>query len=184
MLLAGVGELITEVAGEIADGYLVHGFTTERYLREVSLPTLARGQARRAAGGPDGDFLVCGSPMVATGATEEKLATAADEIRAQIAFYGSTPAYRPVLALHGWGELGDELYALSRQGRWAEMGRLVHDDLLHAVAVVAEPDAVGPEIVRRCGDVFDRVTLFGTVEQNAAIAADIRAARAPAPVAG
>src|SRR5918997_5937907 len=36
IFLAAVGERMTEVAGEVCDGLLCHGFTTERYLREVT----------------------------------------------------------------------------------------------------------------------------------------------------
>jgi probable F420-dependent oxidoreductase len=158
VLLAGVGETMTEVAGEVADGFLTHGFTTERYLREVTGPALARGRdkiGRTLAG-----FTVKGSPLVATGRTTEELETAKDGVRGQIAFYGSTPAYRSVLELHGWGDLGDRLHALSREGRWSEMGSLVDDEVLTAFAVVGPPEEAGAEVVQRYGDVLDRLQLY------------------------
>jgi probable F420-dependent oxidoreductase len=158
VLLAGVGETMTEVAGEVADGFLPHGFTTERYLREVTLPALRRG--REKAGTTLEGYTVKGSPLVATGRTEGELAAAVDGVKGQIAFYGSTPAYRPVLELHGWGDLGDHLHALSREGRWAAMGPLVDDEVLDAFAVVGPPDEAGAEVIRRYGDVFDRLTLY------------------------
>jgi probable F420-dependent oxidoreductase len=176
VVLAGVGEAMTEVAGEVADGFLPHGFTTERYLREVTMPALRRGRARR--GDPLDGFAVCGGPMVVTGGTAEEMAAAEQHVRGQIAFYGSTPAYRPVLELHGWGALGDELHVLSREGRWAEMSALVSDEALHTFAVVAEPDAVAPEIVRRYGDLLTRVTLYPPCIPHPQIAAGIRAASA------
>ncbi|SDD47300.1 probable F420-dependent oxidoreductase, MSMEG_2256 family [Geodermatophilus telluris] len=157
VLLAGVGETMTEVAGEVADGFLPHGFTTERYLREVSLPALERGRAR--TGRTLEGFVVAGSPMVAAGRTEEELAAATAAVRAQLAFYGSTPAYRPVLELHGWGELGERLHALSLRGRWEEMGRLLDDEVLDALAVVGRPEEAGREVVRRYGDLVDRISL-------------------------
>ncbi|WP_448072322.1 TIGR03617 family F420-dependent LLM class oxidoreductase [Georgenia yuyongxinii] len=103
--LAGVGGKMTEVAGEAADGFFVHAFTTERYLREVTVPALERGFARRGTR-PEG-FEISGMPFVATGRTQEELTAGRDGVRAQIAFYGSTPAYRPVLQLHGWDGLGE-----------------------------------------------------------------------------
>ncbi|MGZ4764738.1 MAG: TIGR03617 family F420-dependent LLM class oxidoreductase, partial [Ilumatobacteraceae bacterium] len=95
IFLAGVGELMTEVAGEVCDGFICHGFTTERYLREVTLPALQRGRAK--AGKTMDGFEIVGPSFVVTGATAAEMATAADGTRQQIAFYGSTPAYRGVL---------------------------------------------------------------------------------------
>jgi probable F420-dependent oxidoreductase len=158
VLLAGVGETMTEVAGEVADGFLPHGFTTERYLREVTFPALERGRAK--AGASLDGFVVKGSPMIATGRSEEELEEAKAGVRSQIAFYGSTPAYRGVLELHGWGELGDRLHQLSREGGWARMGSLLDDEVLETFAVVGTPEDVGPELVRRYGDLLDRATLY------------------------
>jgi probable F420-dependent oxidoreductase len=156
VLLAGVGDLMTAVAGEVADGFLCHGFTTERYLREVTVPMLARGRP----GGDLAGYEVSGSPFVATGRTEEEFEAARRGVREQIAFYGSTPAYRGVLELHGWGELSDELHRLSLEGRWTDMGTAIDDTVLNAFAVVAEPGDVAAELLRRYGDVMTRMTLY------------------------
>jgi probable F420-dependent oxidoreductase len=162
--LGGVGPLMTQVAGEVADGFMVHPFCTERSLLEVTLPALARGRGR---GGAIATPIQVSLPvMVATGPDDASLAAATDAVRAQIAFYGSTPAYRVVLDVHGWGDLQPVLRDLTRTGDWAAMAEVVHDDLLHAVAVVAPPDEVAAEIDRRYGTVLDRVAL------NAPYAAD------------
>jgi probable F420-dependent oxidoreductase len=145
---------MTTVAGEVADGFLCHGFTTERYLRQVTLPALACGRGDLAT------YEVAGSPFVATGGTEEEFEAARRAVRDQIAFYGSTPAYRGVLELHGWGGLSDELHGLSQQGRWRDMGTIVDDDVLHTFAVVAEPGAVAAELLHRYGDLMTRMTLY------------------------
>jgi probable F420-dependent oxidoreductase len=155
--LGGVGPRMTEVAGEVADGFLVHPFCTERSLHEVTLPALERGRARPEACA--GDIEVSLPVMVATGEDDASTDAAIGAVRAQIAFYGSTPAYRVVLDVHGWGDLQPQLQALTRSGDWAAMSNLVHDDLLHAVAVVAGPDHVADEIRRRYGAVLDRVAL-------------------------
>ena len=81
-------------------------------------------------------------------------------MKQQIAFYGSTPAYRGVLELHGWGDLQTELNALSKQGEWVEMGELIDDEILHTFAVVAEPEGVGAELKRRYGGIVDRCSFY------------------------
>jgi probable F420-dependent oxidoreductase len=164
VFLAGVGELMTEVAGEVCDGFLCHGFTTERYLREVTVPALERGFA--LAGRSRDGFQISGPAFVVTGATEEDMAASAAATRSQIAFYGSTPAYRGVLELHGWGDLQDQLTALSKEGRWTEMGDLIDDDILTTFAVVAEPARVAAELDARYGDVVDRIMFYAPYQSD------------------
>ena len=156
--LAAVGPRMTEVAGEVADGLLAHAFSTERYLHEVTLPALRRGFER--AGRDGSAFEISGTALIATGTTEEEFAASVRDVRRQVAFYGSTPAYAPVLELHGWGELATELNRLSKQGDWDAMGEAVDDEVLHAIAVVAEPDDVGPALARRFGGVAQRIPLY------------------------
>ena len=158
VFLAGVGELMTEVAGEVCDGFICHGFTTERYLREVTIPALERGLAK--SGRTRADFQISGPAFVVTGATEEDLERSKQATRQQIAFYGSTPAYRGVLELHGWGDLQPELNALSKQGEWVEMGELIDDEILHTFAVVAEPEQIAAEFRSRYGDIVDRLSFY------------------------
>ncbi|HEY5384121.1 MAG TPA: LLM class F420-dependent oxidoreductase [Acidimicrobiales bacterium] len=158
ILLAAVGELMTEVAGEVGDGFLVHGFSTERYLREVSLPALGRGAAK--AGKTRMDLTVSYPGFVVTGPDEQSMEAAAKGVREQIAFYGSTPAYRPVLELHGWGDLQPELNTLSKRGEWEKMGELINDDILNAFAVVAPLDQVATEVRNRFEGMVDRFSFY------------------------
>jgi probable F420-dependent oxidoreductase len=158
ILLAAVGELMTEVAGEVGDGFLVHGFSTEKYLREVSLPALERGAAK--AGKTRADLTVSYPGFIVTGPDEQSMAAAAKGVREQIAFYGSTPAYRPVLELHGWGDLHPELNTLSKRGEWVQMGELINDDILNTFAVVAPLDQVAAEVSSRFGDIVDRFSFY------------------------
>src|SRR5215471_7686060 len=164
IFLAGVGQHMTEVAGEVADGFLCHGFTTRQYLDEVTLPALTRG--RDKAGRSMDDFELCGPMFVVTGRDEDQMAKAALGVRGQIAFYGSTPAYRGVLELHGWGDLQDELNRMSKEGRWAEMGTLIDDDILNAFAVVAPLDEVAGKLVERWGDVLGRISFYTPYETD------------------
>jgi probable F420-dependent oxidoreductase len=158
ILLAAVGELMTEVAGEVGDGFLVHGFSTEKYMREVSLPALERGAAK--AGKTRADLTVSYPGFIVTGPDEQSMAAAAKGVREQIAFYGSTPAYRPVLELHGWGDLHPELNTLSKRGEWVQMGELINDDILNTFAVVAPLDQVAAEVRSRFGDIVDRFSFY------------------------
>jgi probable F420-dependent oxidoreductase len=158
IFLAGVGELMTEVAGEVCDGFLCHGFTTERYLREVTLPALARGAAK--GGRQVSDIEISGPAFVVTGTNEQEMAASVQGTKQQIAFYGSTPAYRGVLELHGWGGLQDDLNKMSKEGRWKEMGELIDDEILHTFAVVGEPEQIASGLQDRYGDVVSRVSFY------------------------
>jgi probable F420-dependent oxidoreductase len=158
VFLAAVGPRMTEVAGEVADGLLVHGFTTERYLREVTLPALERGLATGGRSRADVEVSLPG--MVVTGSTDAEVDASARAVRAQLAFYGSTPAYRPVLELHGWGDLHTELHARSKRGEWEAMADLVDDEVLGTFAVVAPLDDVPRRVLERFGDTVDRFTVY------------------------
>jgi probable F420-dependent oxidoreductase len=159
--LAAVGDQMTRTAGEVCDGLQPHAFTTRRYLDEVTMPTVREGLA--ASGRSPEDFSISFSGFVVSGTTEEELAAAARGVREQIAFYGSTPSYRKVLELHGWGALGEELNTLSRgtdPARWQKMGELIDDDVLREFAVVAEPDRLGAAMLERFGGLVDRFTFY------------------------
>jgi probable F420-dependent oxidoreductase len=156
ILLAAVGPLMTEVAGEAADGLLVHAFSTERYVREATLPALARGAAK--AGRSLDGFEITAPGMVVARDTEEEIAEGVQFVKQQIAFYGSTPAYRPVLELHGWGELQGELNARTKRGEW-DNASLIDDEMVDAFAVVGTPEEAIAEVKRRYGDVCTRITL-------------------------
>jgi probable F420-dependent oxidoreductase len=176
--LAGVGGLMTEVAGEVCDGFLCHGFTTERYLREVTLPALERGRAK--AGKTMEGFDIVGPSFVVTGTNDEELDKASAGTRQQIAFYGSTPAYKPVLDLHGWGGLQEELNGLSKQGEWVKMGTLIDDEILNTFAVVGPPEHIGRELHSRYGDVISRISFYAPYRSDpdrwSQVLSDIKAA--------
>ncbi|MGN6128444.1 MAG: TIGR03617 family F420-dependent LLM class oxidoreductase [Humibacter sp.] len=145
--IAGFGERMTAVAGEVGDGFLVHPFASARYLEEVSLPAVEAGRRRR---GPDRDRLrVIASPLVGVGVTADQISAAREAVRRQLAFYGSTPAYRGALELHGWGELGELLNARSRRGDWEGMTTLFSDDMLDEFAAVGTPDEVAARLRAR-----------------------------------
>jgi probable F420-dependent oxidoreductase len=156
VILAAVGPKMTEVAGEVADGLIVHPFSTLAYIESVTLPAIEKGLAR--AGRSRDEFEISYSSMVVTGRNEEEFKAAKTAVKERIAFYGSTPAYRGVLDSIGVGELQGELNSMSKQGRWKEMGTLVTDDVLDAFAVVGEPDAIAPEFLHRYGGFTNRTS--------------------------
>ena len=156
VFLAAVGPMMTEVAGEVADGVIIHAFTTEKYLRETTLPALERGFAK--AGKTRADFEIAYPVFVVTGQNEEQMRESRTAVTKQIAFYGSTPAYKPVLDSIGAGDLQGELNQMSKQGRWDEMGALITDDVLDAFAVVAEPLQIAGKLKSRYGDIVDRTS--------------------------
>ena len=176
ILTAGVGPQMTEVAGEVADGFLVHPVNTRRSLLELTLPALARGAAR--AGRDVADLEVVCVTIVVTGRTEEELARSREAVRQQLAFYGPTPAYRPVFELHGFGDLHPELKARARDGRWAEMGALIPDELIETIAVVGEPHEIAPQLRARLAGISDHVSLVNNrapdPEHFAEVVADLK----------
>lgn len=155
VFVAAVGDRMTEMCGEVADGLLAHAFSTQRYVREVTLPMLSRGLER--AGRLRSDVEVSSPLFVVTGRDEAELRSAAAGTRKQIAFYASTPAYRKVLELHGWGDLQTELHQLSRDGDWDTMGSLIDDTMLDEFAIVAPVDELVKKIRARCEGLFDRI---------------------------
>ena len=174
VLLAAVGERMTGVAGRVADGMLCHSFTTEAYLRERTIPAL------RAARGTLDGFELCLPVFVVLGTDDKARAAAETGVREQIAFYGSTPAYRPVLDLHGWGELHEQLNLKSRRQEWAAMGELISDDVLNAFAIAGDPAHVSAELLARFGDIVNRISLYTPYAPDAelltAVTAALRAA--------
>jgi probable F420-dependent oxidoreductase len=155
IFLAGVGPGMTEVAGEVADGFLVHPFSSPEFVREHTMPSLERGLA--TSGRTRADIEISWPVMVVTGATDEDIAAASSVTRAQLAFYGSTPAYKVVLDAHGWGDLQPELNRLSKTGSWDVMASLIDDEMLNTFAVVAPPDELASIMTARYGDLVDRI---------------------------
>ncbi len=154
--LAGVGPRMVETAGAVADGFICHPLLSRDYLADALRPALAAGRASTGATGP---FTVAAMAMVATGRTEEEYDVAVAGTKRQIGFYASTPAYKPVLDHHGWGDLHGEAHALTKAGRWAELGDLVDEKVLTTLAVVGEIDGVGEAVRQRFDGLAERVIL-------------------------
>ena len=157
ILVGALGPKMNEMAAEVADGILVMPFNSGEHMAERTMPAIDRGLA--TAGRTRDDVEIIVEVIVGVGRTDEEL-EAARGVRNLLAFYGSTPAYKPVLDVHGWGDVQPELNRLSKQGDWATMATLITDEMIDTIAVHGTPDDVAAEIVRRYGAYSDRVCAY------------------------
>jgi probable F420-dependent oxidoreductase len=155
--IAAVGEAMLRVAGQVADGVRLHPLCSRRYLEEVCLPQIATGMAR--GGRARENFDVHGGGFVATGPDDASVAAAMEPVRRRIGFYGSTRTYMPILALHGLQDLGLKLHRLSVEGRWAEMGAQVSDDVVRIFAACGTHAQIAGAIEQRYGGAADTLDL-------------------------
>ncbi|MCZ4079858.1 TIGR03617 family F420-dependent LLM class oxidoreductase [Rhodococcus sp. H36-A4] len=162
--LGALGPRLTKATAEVADGLLVMPFGSKRFLHERTMPAVREGLA--AAGRSEDDFEVVPEIIVSvdSGRDDDHAST-----RMLLAFYGSTPAYRPVLDAHGWGDLQPELNTMSKQGRWQEMATLIDDRILHTIAACGTPAEIAAHIRDRVDGVSDRICLYqpGPIEVDA-----------------
>jgi len=173
LLVGAVGPRMLRMATETADGLLVHPFCTERTLAEHTMPAIDEGLAR--AGRRREDFLVVGQAMVAVGVDDAAATEALQRARAQVGFYASTPAYRVMLDVHGWGDLQPRLQSLVRAGNWAELADAVPDKVVDAFVCSGDPAEVREHLLRRAAGV-DRLalSLFGTDDARLALLDGLR----------
>lgn len=151
--IAGVNTGLARLAGEICNGFHVHPFHTRRYIREVLLPAINEGAVK--TGRNQADVTIAASVFAATNAQER------DYCRQQISFYASTPSYRPVLELHGWVEIGEQLSALAARGKWAEMPVLITDEMLEEFCTQADtPEKLGEALLTNYTGLADRISLY------------------------
>jgi probable F420-dependent oxidoreductase len=150
--IAGVNTGLARLAGEKVQGFHAHPFHTKKYLREVILPAIDQGLHK--AGRSRQEIKVSTSAFVVTTPEEEAF------VRAQIAFYASTPSYRPVMKLHGWEDTASQLSTLAARGEWAEMPALINNDILREVAIIASPAGLPAALLERYTGIVDRLGLY------------------------
>ena len=150
--IAGVNTGLARLASEVADGFLVHPFHTPRYLQEILIPTIEKGLAR--TGRSRANFKVSVTAFAVTSPEEDLF------VRAQIAFYASTPSYRAVMALHGWEDVAERLSQLARQGMWSEMPTLINNEILSTVAIIGKAADLPNELRERYQNIADRLGLY------------------------
>ena len=178
--LAAVGPYSLRLAGEVADGARLHAFCTRKYLEDAVLPRIAEGLAK--SGKPRENFEITGGGFIATGADEEAVARAVNWVRMRVAFYGSTPAYWPVLAAHGLDDLGRELNALSKEGKWDTMTARISDDVVRLFAAVGTHADIAARIEERFSGLVDTVYASISTERPSDMPQDAVAAVRRLPV--
>lgn len=162
--LAGVKPLMCRTAGEVADGFHVHPFHSVRYLREVVRPQIEAGARTRGKGVADLDLF--STVFAVTGATEAERADSERHARRSLSLYASTPNYRDVMELHGWGAEGEKLSQLARAGEWEQMANGITDPMLDAFTVSAPPDRLGRVLRERYQGLLGRVALYRSVSDS------------------
>src|SRR3990172_7392518 len=145
--ISAVNKYNCRLVGELCDGIRMHGFNTARYTKEVILPAIEKGAKK--AGRKLSDIDIVGGGFIVSGKNEEEIEKAKGPVKQQIAFYGSTRAYFPVLELHGWGEVGQRLFRLSMEGKWPEMADAITDEMLEVFAIVGTYDELVPKLKER-----------------------------------
>jgi probable F420-dependent oxidoreductase len=156
--IAGVNEGLCRLAGELCEGFHVHPFNTVEYLKKLVIPAINEGCEK--TGRTIDDVKLTASVFVVTGRNQEEMQRTAIETKSQIAFYASTPSYRVILDINGWGDLGDKLSEMARQGKWMEMWREISDDMLAEVAVIAPPDELPYKVRERYNGLLDRIAYY------------------------
>jgi probable F420-dependent oxidoreductase len=156
--IGGLGPQMVRLAAEVADGLLVMPFNSDRHFRQRTLPAIREGLGR--AGRKRSELTVTGEVIVCCGRDDAEVEAARLAGRWLLAFYASTPAYRPVLEVEGWEDLQPELNKLSKSGRWEEMPQMIDDTMLTTLAAVGSPKAVAAEVVDRFGGLVDRVGFY------------------------
>ena len=157
--IAAVGPVMVRVAGEVCDGVRLHGFCTRRYVDEVVMRELRAGMAK--SGRTRENFEIAGGGFIATGRDEESLAKVVEWVRYRVAFYGSTPAYWPVLETHGFHDLGRKLNVMSKAGQWDKMAAEISDDVVRLFAAIGTHREIAKAIEQRFGGVADTIALSG-----------------------
>ena len=178
--LAAVGPAMLRVAGEVADGVRLHPFCTRKYMETVVLPELQAGWKR--SGRRRESFEITGGGFIATGPDEAAVAKVREWVRYRVAFYGSTPAYFPVLEAHGLQDLGQELNRMSREGRWDEMAARIPDDVLDLFAAVGTHEEIAARIEERFGGLSDSIYASMSSEMPSDLPPDVVAEIERVPV--
>ncbi len=168
--ISAVNRYNCRLVGELCDGIRMHGFNTLKYTKEVILPAIKDGCER--AGRSFDEIDIVGGSFVITGKNEEEVEKAKAPVRQQLSFYASTRAYHPVLEVHGWQDVGQQLFRLSMEGKWPEMAAAMTDDMLQEFAVIGTYDELVPKLKKRYAGLVTTLDFgFGvrTPEQHEAL---------------
>ena len=156
--MGALGPRLTRATAKHADGLLVMPFGSKRFLHHNTMPAVREGL--QASGRQADEVAIMPQIIVSAGETDAEREAADAGTRRLLAFYGSTPAYRPVLAAHGWEDLQPELNAMSKQGRWQEMAALIDDEMMHTIAACGTPADIAAHIRDRVDGISDTVCMY------------------------
>ncbi len=159
IFLGGFLPRMTAVAGEVADGFFVHPFNSRKSILEKTMPALETGLNRAQRRREQLEIIAATLVVTAADDDEQDFERVKLAARKQLAFYGSTPAYKPTLDCHGWDALHDDLNRLSKQGRWDDMTELIDDEVLETIAVVGERRSIAGKLRQRLDGIADGVSL-------------------------
>jgi probable F420-dependent oxidoreductase len=165
IFLGGVNPYMCRLAGEVADGLLMHSLNSVTYIRNVVLPALTEGLQK--SGRDRRTFTLRGTVFPILGETEAEIELARAAVRQRLAFYASTRTYKVVLEAHGWGDLTDHLHGMAARGEWEAMGREITDEMLEAFCVTSTPETLGRVLRERFDGLVDRLFLNLTYEPAA-----------------
>jgi probable F420-dependent oxidoreductase len=158
IFIAGVNSRMCQLGGELCEGFHVHPLHTERYLREVVLPNIEQGLAK--AGRRRRDIELSSSIFVIPTDDPKEAARYEAEVRQQISFYASTPPYRPVFELEGWGDVADQLKSAAAARRWNEMPALITDEMFDRLVLRGAWSELPEKILRKYAGSLDRVSYY------------------------
>src|SRR5690554_1008404 len=158
ILLGALGPKMTEVAGEVADGLIVHPFNSLPFLEEKALPAVRRGLEK--ANKKESDFILQINAIVITGEDEQSYQAAENSVKSLLGFYASTPAYRPPMDAIGMGDLQPTLNRLSKEGKWDALGGYIDEDFLEAFCTRGEPHEIADKLKEKYGDYADRLAIY------------------------
>lgn len=158
ILLGALGPLMTQVAGEVADGLIVHPFNSLPFLEDKALPAVRKGLEK--SGRSEDDFIIQVNAIIITGETEAEYKAAEDSVKGLLGFYASTPAYRPPMDAVGLGDLQPKLNELSKQGKWDQLGDYINDEFIDAFCVRGKPDEIADKLKKKYGSYVDRLAIY------------------------
>lgn len=165
IFISGLNPMITQLAGELCDGFYIHGFHSGKYIQETVLPNLQKGLAK--AGRKREDLSLITGTFIASGATRDEVEKAKGPVKQQVSFYASTRTYKGVLDAHGWGDTCFKLSAKAAKGDWASMADDITDEMLEELAIVGAYDEIAKKLAARYKGVLDRVVVgLGSPERQ------------------
>ncbi len=156
IFLSAVLPYMCRLVGSVADGIHIHPFHSYEYVSEKVLPEIEAGA--KAVGRSRDDITLEIHTMTATGDSKKEIKANLEHARTMIAFYGSTPAYAPVFAHHGYDDMTKKLRELQKAGKHGEMSSLITDEVLSNYCVEAPYSELADRLYERYSQLNDNAS--------------------------